>query len=155
MQFLYEIIFVISIKLALRVYEITRMLSDQTAFHSVQLPIKNCSPLSPIIHAYLHLIRALFVFSLVKMDNVRQGQRMQIVQNLLTRANEQITKYRRVKKNYITLFSKYLENRSKIVRYNLQFYYLLHLQLRYCLINCRFADLHQFLLANEKDSQQQ
>ena len=97
MQFLHEIIF-ISIKLALRVYEITRMISDQTAFHSVQLPIKNCSPLSPVIHAYLHLIRALFVFSLVKMDNVRQGQRMQIVQNLLTRANEQITKYRRVKK---------------------------------------------------------
>ena len=26
---------------------------------------------------------------------------------------------------HFTLFSKYLENRSKIVRYNLQFYYLL------------------------------
>ena len=29
------------------------------------------------------------------------------------------------KKMHFTLFSKYLENRSKIVRFNLQFYYLL------------------------------
>ena len=32
------------------------------------------------------------------MDNVRRDQKVQIVQNLLTRANEQITNYRRVKK---------------------------------------------------------
>ena len=95
----------------------------QTKLHSTQFN-RNCSPLSPIIHSHLHLIRALFVFSLVKMDNVRQGQRIQIVHNLLTRANEQITKYRREKMHF-TLFSKYLENRSKIVRFNLQFYYLL------------------------------
>ena len=39
-QFWYKIILVISIKLALRVYEITRMSSDQTALHSVPLSIK-------------------------------------------------------------------------------------------------------------------
>ena len=73
----------------------------QTKLHSTQFN-RNCSPLSPIIHSHLHLIRALFVFSLVKMDNVRQGQRIQIVQNLLTRANEQITKYRREKNAFHT-----------------------------------------------------
>ena len=36
LQFRYEIILVISMKLALRVYEITGMISDQTALHSVQ-----------------------------------------------------------------------------------------------------------------------
>ena len=111
----------ISIKLALRVYEITRMISDQTALHSVQQKLQSTKPNYPFTFAPDSRIISL---CLVKMDNVRQGQRIQIVHNLLARANEQITKYRREKMHF-TLFSKYLENRSKIVRFNLQFYYLL------------------------------
>ena len=84
-------------KLALRVYEISSITN------------RNCSPLSPIIHLYLHLIRALFVFSLVKMNNIREGQRIQIVQNLLTRANEQITKknvYKNAFHTFLKIFGK-------------------------------------------------
>ena len=53
---------------------------------------------------------------------------------------------------HFTLFSKYLENRSKIVRYNLQFFYthLLHIQLWKSLIHSRFGAPRQFFLRVQK-----
>ena len=53
---------------------------------------------------------------------------------------------------HFTLFSKYLENRSKIVRYNLQFFYthLLHIQLWKSLIISRFVAPRQFFLRVQK-----
>ena len=78
------------------------------------------------------------------MDNKRRELRIKTVHNLLTGANEQITKHGQVKECHSTLSLKCSENSSKIVCYNLQLYSLLDMYLRNSTLNFGFGDLHFF-----------